>query len=96
MNALPVRAYNMIYNNYYRDDDLISEVNQDQTTILNCAWAKDYFTAARTSPQAGSAVSLPLGTSAPVHVPDATAIDVYADSATAYYNLNSGASPHRS
>lgn len=65
-NALPVRAYNKIYNEYYRDQDIISEVSEDTDTIQKIAWGKDYFTAARATPQQGSAVSLPLGTTAPV------------------------------
>lgn len=65
-SALPVRAYNKIYNDYYRDQDLISEVAEDSTSIQKIAWAKDYFTAARSAPQQGTAVALPLGTSAPI------------------------------
>jgi hypothetical protein len=65
-NLLNVRAYNKIYNEFFRDQDLISEVSEDSTTVQNIAWAKDYFTAARSSPQQGSAVTLPLGTVAPV------------------------------
>jgi hypothetical protein len=66
MNALHIRAYNMIYNEFYRDKDLISEVSEDTNDIQKIAWAKDYFTTARSSPQQGSAVTLPLGTTAPV------------------------------
>jgi hypothetical protein len=65
-NLLNVRAYNKIYNEYFRDQDLISEVSEDSTSVQNISWAKDYFTAARSSPQQGSAVSLPLGTTADV------------------------------
>ncbi len=66
INALPIRAYNKIYNTYYRDQDIISEVSEDTNTVQKIAWAKDYATAARAAPQQGTAVSLPLGTSAPV------------------------------
>lgn len=69
-SALPIRAYNAIYNEYYRDDDIISEVSEDNDAIQKIAWAKDRFTAARAAPQAGAAVSLPLGTVAPVVVAD--------------------------
>ena len=58
--ALPVRAYNKIYNEYYRDQDIISEVSEDTNTIQKISWAKDYFTTARANPQQGTAVSLPL------------------------------------
>ena len=65
-SALHVRAYNKIFNTFYRDDDLVSEVSEDSKTIQNIAWEKDFATAARSTPQQGSAVSLPLGTSADV------------------------------
>ncbi len=65
-SALPVRAYNKIYNEYYRDDQIISEVSEDTNAIQKIAWAKDRWTAARATPQQGAAVSLPLGTTAPV------------------------------
>jgi len=65
-SALPIRAYNKIYNEYYRDQDVIAEVSEDTNVVQKIAWGKDRFTAARSSPQQGTAVSLPLGTSAPV------------------------------
>jgi hypothetical protein len=65
-SALPVRAYNKIFNDYWRDQDLVSEVSEDTNTIQKAAWKKDYFTAARTVSQAGSSVTLPIGTEAPV------------------------------
>lgn len=64
--ALPNRGYNSIYNNYYRDKDIIAEVSEDQNIIQRIAWGKDYYTTARAERQQGTAVSLPLGTSAPV------------------------------
>ena len=75
VSALPFRAYGLIFNEWYRDQDLISEVpvsvasGSDTTTntsLLNGCWEKDYFTTARPWPQKGADVSLPLGTSAPV------------------------------
>ena len=51
LNALPFRAYNTIFNEYYRDDDLVSAVSVDSEAIQKIAWPKDYFTAARSSPQ---------------------------------------------
>lgn len=74
VNAMPFRAYNMIFNEYYRDQDLVTALSEDQTTVAKVAWEKDYFTAARPWAQRGTEVVLPLGTTAPVlTVSDVTA-----------------------
>ena len=65
-SLLPIRAYNMIYNEFYRDEDMLSVVSPDATVLQRCAWEKDYFTTCRPFTQRGSAVTLPLGTVAPV------------------------------
>jgi hypothetical protein len=65
-SSLPLRAYNSIFNHYYRDQDLRTEVNEDQDYIKQISWEKDYFTTARPWAQKGSDVTLPVGTLAPV------------------------------
>ena len=40
----PRRAYNLIYNEFYRDENLQTEVDLDNPDILKRAWSKDYFT----------------------------------------------------
>ena len=69
VSALPFRAYNLIFNEYYRDEDLIDPVaigdgdGSDTTTSLalqSCAWEKDYFTSARPWTQKGPDVSIPV------------------------------------
>lgn len=79
VNALPLRAANMIYNEYYRDQDLVDARELDDWTIPNIAWEKDYFTTARPWAQKGPNVSLPIGENAPVFgvgVNDTTALEV--------------------
>ena len=53
-SALHTRAYNMVYNTYYRDKDITSEVSEDTYTIQKICWEKDWASAARPSPQHGS------------------------------------------
>jgi hypothetical protein len=57
---MPWRAYNRIFNEYYRDQDLQDEVNELNTEVLNRAWRKDYFTAARPFLQKGQSPALPV------------------------------------
>ncbi|UOF77150.1 major capsid protein [Microviridae sp.] len=66
ISLLPQRAYNLIYNEYYRDEDLDTAALQDDAVVRNVCWEKDYFTAARPWSQKGPAVTLPLGVEATV------------------------------
>ena len=69
VSALPFRAYDLIYNEWYRDENLVDELaistasGADTTTSLTLqahAWKKDYFTAASPWPQKGPAVTVPV------------------------------------
>lgn len=73
VSELPVRAFNKIFNEYYRDEDLVTERAEDDLTIPQIAWEKDYFTTCRPWPQKGPDITLPLGDTAPV-VSDGTTI----------------------
>nr|DAO69174.1 MAG TPA: Major capsid protein [Microviridae sp.] len=66
LGLMPIRAYNKIYNEFYRDEDLITGPAEDSTVVQNIAWEKDYFTTARPWTQKGPAVTMPLGTTAEV------------------------------
>lgn len=58
VNDLYFRAYRMIYNEMYRDQDLQEPVADTDYTIKRCAWEKDYFTTARPSPTLGDPINL--------------------------------------
>ena len=75
VSALPARAYALIYNEHYRDQDIITELTVNtgngadattNTAVQNVAWEKDYFTTARPWTQKGADVAVPVGDEAPV------------------------------
>lgn len=65
-SELPLRAFNMVWNEWFRDQDLATVRAEDDVTVPLCAWEKDYLTTARPWAQKGPAVTIPLGTTAPV------------------------------
>lgn len=54
INAMPLRAYNLIWNEFFRDQDLDTERNLEDNALARVRWEKDYFTTARTEAQSGA------------------------------------------
>jgi hypothetical protein len=74
ISALPFRAYQLIYHEYFRDQNVGTEYDQHEfsgtyslegaeeiLTMRNTNWEKDYFTSALPFLQRGGEVQLPLG-----------------------------------
>lgn len=75
VSALPFRGYALIFNEWFRDQDLQAKLpislasGQDVTTstaLQHAPWEKDYFTSSRPWEQKGPSITIPLGQSAPV------------------------------
>lgn len=91
--SFPKRAYNLVYNEYYRDENLQTEINVDNDVIANRDWAKDYFTSALPFAQRGIAPSLPLSGLIPLSVINASMDNPYANLTNAGLMFTGGSSP---
>ena len=84
-NNLAGRAYNLIYNEWFRDenlqDSLVVDRDDGPDTASDYVLVKrgkrhDYFTSCLPWPQKGDAVNLPLGATAPIQADGNLVIDV--------------------
>lgn len=75
INVLPMRAYNLIWNEWFRDQNLQDSLgvpkDDGPDTVTDYALKKrgkrhDYFTSALPWPQKGDAIEIPIGSVAPV------------------------------
>lgn len=81
VSILPFRAYQFIWNEWFRDEKLQDEIPwvrsadtpttdeiSDVVELRRVGWRKDYFTSAFTEPQLGEDVFLPMGGMLPVQL----------------------------
>ena len=74
VSALPLRAYNLIYNEWFRDQNLQNSVTVNKTdtdsesnySLLRRGKRHDYFTSCLPWPQKGGATAIPISGSAPL------------------------------
>jgi hypothetical protein len=80
INALPLRAYNLIWNEWFRDENLQNSLPVNKTdsdngatyTLKKRGKRHDYFTSALPFVQKGTAPSIPIGGTVPVITSGAT------------------------
>ena len=99
------RAYNLIWNEWFRDQNLQESVNNPTNdgpdlpsnyTLLRRGKRHDYFTSCLPWPQKGPGVELPLGDSAPINYDNATGtpatniVNVYSTADSALRDLEDG------
>lgn len=97
MDARYLRAYNLIWNEWYRSEQLQDSVDvplddgpddYSKYNLLKRGKRFDYFTSCLPSPQKGPGVELPLGTTAPIR--NSSAYDANTAFSPTWYNAQGG------
>lgn len=57
---MPRRAYNFVYNDYYRPEEIVPEVSLTSEDVLIRSWEKDYFSSSQLEQQKGTAPAIPI------------------------------------
>lgn len=60
VSAFPFMAYSLIWDEFYRDQDLQARQGTTIKTLQRIAWEKDYFTVARSQAATGADISIPF------------------------------------
>lgn len=91
----PFDAYFKIYNEYYRDESLSSEVTigsyNASVALKQRAWRKDYFTSALPWQQRGTAPALPVSGTTQAIWPDTDFVYSAAPAGPNYFDVNGNA-----
>lgn len=77
-------GYNLIYNNWFRNADLIDEVSTDNEELLYRCWRKDYFTSALPFQQKPD---VPMAFDVQTHVNQNFPVSAFNASGEAYQNI---------
>ncbi len=106
VSALPFAAYQTIFNEYYRDQNLITFIDVELVdgnnnskrpaleTMRTRAWQHDYFTSALPWTQKGAEATIPLGTTAAIDFVTGQTGSIAKDSTGAIINTNANDDIH--
>lgn len=99
VNNLFPRAYNLIFNEWFRDQNMQNSVTVDvgdgpdtytNYVVLTRGKRFDYFTSSATSPQKGTALAMPVGKGyVKSDASNTQEIDIYSTAGAAYVSMNS-------